>query len=388
LAEDKRLAQWDWLTKPETPYNWRFATGVVIKGLILFALANVLYAILNPTPALRQISIYNVLVPGSIRFPRSPDYSCNLSPMPLDAMLATHEIAGSRKAPDEYRVLLIGDSSVWGALLKPQDTLGVILNANKLRTASGKQIRIFNLGFPEFSLTKDLVVLSYAIRYQPDLIVWMFNLEAFATDQQLNSVLLQQNLDRVGELTSNYQLPVNPPVPTPTNFADQTIIGQRQDLGKWLRLQLNGITLAETRNDYHCASFFEPLRKEFDTDVNWHGLAPKTLTPDDLNFQMLQAGMQIAGSTPVLLINEPVYVGHGTNSHLRYNFYAPRWAYDQYRALLTDHSYAQGWPLVDLWNILPPDVFTDSAVHVTPEGSRQIAAQVGTAIVKLANGDF
>ncbi len=380
------MAQWDWLTKPKTPYTWRFARNVVIKGLILFALANGLFALVAPMPLLRQITLYDVIAPGHERLPRSPDHSCNLSPMPLDTMLPTHEIAGAAKAPDEYRVILIGDSSVWGALLKPEETLAADLNASKLQTAGGKHIRVFNLGFPEFSLTKDLVVMRAITRYQPDLIVWMFNLEAFASDQQLNSVLLQQNMDAVRNIADTYALNIHPPAPTPVPFLDRTIVGERQNLAKLLRLQLNGITWGITGDDYRCSAFFTPLMKEFDTDVTWHGLAPKTLTPGDLHFENLQAGMKIAGTVPVLLINEPIYVGHGVNSDLRYNFYAPRWAYDQYRTLLTSQSRAQGWHLVDLWNVLPPDVFTDSAVHVTPAGERQLADHVGQAILNAVNG--
>ena len=29
------MTQWNWLSKPETPYTWRFVRNVVIKGLIL-----------------------------------------------------------------------------------------------------------------------------------------------------------------------------------------------------------------------------------------------------------------------------------------------------------------------------------------------------------------
>src|ERR1043165_6353201 len=119
------MTQWNWLTKPTTPYTWRFVRNVVIKGLLLFALVNLLFALINPLPLLGRISAYNVLVPGRDRLPygENPDQSYNLSLLNLDAMFASHIIAGTPKAADEYRVLLVGDSSVWGVLLNPEQTL-------------------------------------------------------------------------------------------------------------------------------------------------------------------------------------------------------------------------------------------------------------------------
>ena len=58
-------------------------------------------------------------------------------------------------------MLLVGDSSVWGTLLRPEQTLAGQLNAAGL-TACGAQrhVRVFNLGYPTLSLTKDLMVLD------------------------------------------------------------------------------------------------------------------------------------------------------------------------------------------------------------------------------------
>src|SRR5260221_1845102 len=162
------MAQWDWLTKPETPYTWRFVRNVVIKGLALFVVVNAIFALLYPVPLLGRLSIYNVLTPGRDRLPygENPDESYNLSLLNLDAMFASHEIAGTPKAADEYRVLLIGDSSTWGVLLKPDETLAAYLNAAQHRTPDGKRVRVYNLGYPIQSLSKDLLLLNYAMRYQ------------------------------------------------------------------------------------------------------------------------------------------------------------------------------------------------------------------------------
>ena len=84
------------------------------------------------TSALGRISAYNLLFPGRPRFPfgEDPSVSYNLSLYNLDAMFASHLLAaGGPKPSNQYRVLLLGDLSVWGTLLRPQDTLAGQLNA-------------------------------------------------------------------------------------------------------------------------------------------------------------------------------------------------------------------------------------------------------------------
>jgi hypothetical protein len=380
------MAQWDWLTKPEQPYTWRFARNVIAKGLVLFVIVNALFAVLNPVPLLGRLSWYNVLVPGRDRLPygENPDQSYNLSLQNLDAMFAAHEIAGTRKAADEYRVLLIGDSSVWGVLLKPDETLSAYLNAAHYRTANGKHIRVYNIGYPIQSLAKDVLLLNYAMRYQPDLIIWMLTLESFAPNQQMESFLVKQNPDLVRPLISAYNLksisPNDPKFSDPS-LLERTIVGQRRPLADILRLQLYGPTWAITNVDQRYPKFFEPRQENFDPDLSWQGFKPdQQLTTDNLAFDVLQAGVSIAGKVPVILINEPIFISHGVNSDLRYDFFYPRWAYDNYLRLL------QNTNIVNLWNTIPSDQYTDSAVHLTPAGSHQLADKVGEILMQRING--
>ena len=84
---------------------------ILAKAALLFVLFNVLYYVVQPMNLLNRVSIYNVLVPGRLRLPFSeyPDESHNITILDIDQMLASHEIA-KPKAPDEYRVVMIGDS--------------------------------------------------------------------------------------------------------------------------------------------------------------------------------------------------------------------------------------------------------------------------------------
>jgi hypothetical protein len=386
------MTAWNWLTKP--PYTWSFVRNVVIKGLALFVLVNLAFALLKPLPLLGQISIYNSLIPGRPRLPygENPEQSYNLSLQSLEAMFASHEINGVRKAADEYRVLLIGDSAVWGVLLNPDQTLAGQLNAAGLRTSDGKRVRAYNLGYPVQSLTKDLLILQYAMRYAPDLVIWLFTPESFPPDQQLITLLVRENPAPIRALIARYKLNIDPADPSfiEPSFLEQTIVGQRRALADLLRLQLYGLTWNITAHDQTYPRFYEPRMEDFGTDVQWHGFAPGTLSADKLAFDVIGAGVSLVSEkqTPILLINEPIFISRGVNSNLRYDFFYPRWLFDRFRELMAAQSQSNGWAYLDLWNIIPASEFTDSAVHLTPAGSSQLAGRVGAALLQIANREL
>ena len=82
----------------------------------------------------------------------------------------------------------------------------------------------------------------------------------------------------------------------------------------------------------------------------------------------------------MLVINEPMFISQGANSQVRYNFFYPRWAYDDYRDLLASESARQGWHYRDLWDAVPATEFTNTAIHMTPKGTALFARLVLEAI--------
>ncbi|MDQ3005420.1 MAG: hypothetical protein M3R47_08565, partial [Chloroflexota bacterium] len=105
---------------------------VLLKAMILIALCNFAFIFLKGIP-LGKISLYNSVFPGRERLPFGEHpQAYNLSMFNLDAMFASHILTGTPKAADEYRVFLIGDSSIWGTLLTPQQTLAGQLNSSAL----------------------------------------------------------------------------------------------------------------------------------------------------------------------------------------------------------------------------------------------------------------
>lgn len=100
---------------------------------------------------------------------------------------------------------------------------------------------------------------------------------------------------------------------------------------------------------------------------------------------MLAAGVERVGDTPITIVNEPTFISGGVNSDLRYSAFYPRWAYDQYRDLLAGQAADHGWRYADWWDRVAPDEFTDSPVHLTPAGSRQLSGWLGETIVAVSS---
>jgi hypothetical protein len=360
---------------------------LLLKTAILFVIANLLVAGVDPLPVLGRLSAHNLLLPGRERLPygEDPDRAYNLSLFQLDAMFASHAVSAPKRA-DEYRVLLIGDSSVWGTLLWPRETLAGQLNANGYSASDGRKVRVYNLGYPIMSLAKDLLILKLAMRYQPDLIVWPVTLESFPYDKQLFPPLLQHNPAPMRHLITDHSLRLNPNDPSfvTESFWDRTLVGRRRALADLMRLQLYGVMWAATRIDQDYPETYTPRAEDLPADLSFHDLQPPHLTADDLAFDILAAGHAVAGEVPVLIVNEPMFFSQGENSDIRYNFFYPRWAYDDYHTLLAEESATRGWRYLDLGDAVPATEFTNSAVHLTPRGSALLAARIGPAMMDVA----
>jgi len=355
-------------------------SGVLLKATLLFVLFNFAFVFSNDIP-FGKLSLYNLIFPGRERFPfgeRREAY--NLSLFDLDAMFASHVLAGTEKSPDEYRVLLIGDSSVWGTLLAPEQTLAGQLNAIPI-PACGKEVHAYNLGYPTISLMKDLMIIDQAKQYQPDMVIWLTTLEAFPKDKQFDSPIVANNSERIRQLLRNYELPMNPNDPALVDASkwSQTFVSRRRALADLLRLQIYGALWASTGIDQFYPKDYERAQLDLEPDDKFHGL---TSLKDALALDVLDAGMS-AVSVPTILINEPMLISNGINSNIRYNFFYPRWAYDEYRQLLTEHAAAGNWHFLDLWDLVPMQEFTNSAIHLTPEGEAMLSGEITEAIQTL-----
>lgn len=354
--------------------------NVFIKGIFLFIVFNFVVALWQPN--IGKISLYNSIFRGRERLPfgENPKQAYNLSLFDLDAMFASHVIHGTEKAEDEFRVIVIGDSSVWGTLLRPEETLTGQLNEMNL-SACGKNVTAYNVGYPTISLTKDAMLLEYAMKYEPDLIVWMTTLDAFPIEKQASPIVLN-NEEKIRELEKKYELNVAINEFEETTFWDKTFVGDRRAWADFIRLQVYGTMWSATGIDQFYPDTYEKAQTDFDADESYHNFLKPNLEENRLALNALETGFQIADETPLILVNEPMLISSGNNSDIRYNFFYPRWAYDEYRKMMFTLSEDNNWQYVDLWDIVPANEFTNSAIHLTPAGEKILAESLAPYVVK------
>lgn len=359
-----------------------FLLRVVVKAALLFAALNLIFAAVQPLPTLGGLSAYNVLFPGRERLPfgERPDKAYNFSLYSLEAMFASHRAAAP--AGDEFRVMVVGDSSVWGTLLTPEQTLSGQLDALGLKTSSGQPVHFYNFGYPTISLTKDLLVLDWIRRYDPDMVIWMTTLESMPVSKQLASPILQNNASAVRRLIDAYQLDLekNDPAFANPGFLEQTMVGQRRALADLFRLQVYGVLWAATGVDQYYPEKYEAYAVDLEADAFFQNLGGPHLKREDLALDVLRAGMASQTGIPVLLVNEPMALSTGKNSDIRYNFFYPRWAYDDYRVIMEEEARQNQWHYLDLWDAIDAKEFTNSAIHLTPAGSARLARLMAPAV--------
>jgi lysophospholipase L1-like esterase len=87
-----------------------------------------------------------------------------------------------------------------------------------------------------------------------------------------------------------------------------------------------------------------------------------------------------AAPVPTILVNEPMLISEGQNSDIRYNFFYPRWVYDEYRTILQAYAQDHGRNYLDLWDLVPANEFTNSAIHLTPYGETLLANEIAEKI--------
>lgn len=359
---------------------------VLLKVLLLYALANILFAYFQPPVG--RLSIYNWLVPGRERMPyeREVEYYSVSHTIPvyedMNAMFSSHIVSRPKQA-DEYRIMLVGDSSTWAFEITPEENLTAQLNLLNLKTCDGKRIVFYNIAFPLPYVAKDVLIMKKAGEYDPDMFLWLVTLDAFRNRTIYTDYFLSPYSEEVLFLVDKYQLNnldienVEPPI-----FWEQTIIGRRSRLKKTALLQLHGLPWNATKLDYYYRDWTPLLQDQSDSLLFDFG------NPDEVNFgdnlfDVLRAGRGVAGNAPLLIVNEPIFIAEGINSEIRYNGFYPRWAYDEYRVYLDKITREEKINYLDLWSALPSSEFTDSPFHRSPEGEKYLAGLIAPQLLNM-----
>ena len=359
-------------TMSSTIRPWR----IFAKGIVIFLVVE--FAFYTRHPNLQWLNVYNSSLKRR-RFPISTAAPADnaLDVENLDAMFASH-IVSEAKAPDEYRVLVLGDSAIWGIGLTPEQTLPGQLDALGLMCGN-KNVRVYNLSFPRSSATKDLMILDKAMNYQPDEIIWLITWYTLMPKTRNDHPLIAQNPVEFYQLAHRFNfLPKNYKIPS---LAAQ-IADQNQTLFRVLRYQLYSLINIATGLD-QIPGPPEELPSQLSSDATFEGMKPPTLNIADVSLDQIKDFYQIAGKVPVLLVNEPMQVlANVPNSNIRYNDYYPRWVYDQYRQYVSSAAAQNHWSYFDPWNVFPPSDYADTPLHLIPKGETELAKMIAPYVVK------
>src|SRR5258708_22208638 len=183
-------------------YDWRVWLRALIKGVALLLIFDMLFIMLRPFDAIQPLSLYSTLLPSRTRLILPVGGDANYQLMPLETLLKAHEVSRT-KAPDEFRVIVLGDSGIngWGNV--DSQTISGMLTASGYRLG-GKRLTTYNLAFLGPSAARDLLIADAALAYQPDLVIAFVTLESFQDKD--TDLLIALNQPRMTRLTERFGL--------------------------------------------------------------------------------------------------------------------------------------------------------------------------------------
>lgn len=359
---------------------------VILKALVLFLVFNLVYALVRPSPGwflvLRRGSyerfpalwIPDVHRDGSVSIEREMFSN-------MDLLFASHVLTRP-KAADEYRVFIFGDSSVWGTALHADETIAGQINKLNLFTCSGQRVVAYNLGYPSNSATKDLLFMERARQYQPDLSIWLFSMLAFQRIRQ-DVPFVVDNPAAMQALMGAYDLPHDTSLLSPAadTFWDATLVGSRRDLNLLIRLQastllLDSLGMDDPRILYEHGNHYQDVPKPSE---DFFGIFPPADLRAHLAFETLPVASAITGGR-IIYVGEPIEISTGAHSDIAYNSTFPRWAYDQFREIISAMSLEANWTYLDLWNLIPEQQFGSNIFHLVPDGEAILAGRIAEAL--------
>jgi hypothetical protein len=358
---------------------------VLVKALVIVAAINIALLVfrVNPVRALVTLNTWDLIGRGRARLAYPSDFQNGQ--LPLEALLATHQISVGAKPADEYRVILLGESGIAGWGVPDEDTLAAQLTERNI-DVNDKRFVAYNLAYPQPGAARDLLIMDAAMIYDPDLILWFITPAALDNSPDIagaNRVFYNLNRDRLQRLVDEDPVllgewldergPALLDEPAP---AERYIAIRDQDLlPVWLNALFYPFIAPDLAvSDRRAGS--EPVPNEAKYTLDSPGFAE--IPNQTWNF--LEVGCLRAkdGGAAILLINEPMLVSdHAENYNANYQ----RALYDAYRAELSDYADTHHIPFADLWDIIPSERFTDTPLHMDAEGYAILSAALEQALI-------
>ena len=338
---------------------------LVLKALILFAVFNILFVVV---PSVNDF-VFKLLMPKLDKFPiyalyhdPSAEHGFGVqSVFDVGSLFNSHVISQGTKYPNEYRVVFIGDSTIYtGQFYSFINKHGSI--------CSGKYLQAYNLGYPGTSATKDFIILQEAMKYSPDLILWSVTNSISSN----NAGFSQANADDLEKLENIYGLSMAYYNNYQSPGKDSVFYRTDDKIRVEVRLLLYYLLLnPATGNNGNIMSIANQ------DAINAAPARQPVLSLPSFRRSALDSELRIfkriTNNIPVYLINEP-----------RSNAIVSTDIYTQYVNALTDLSSTQGIKMMNLAELIPDQDFTTHMIHRNNDGDMLFANAVIPAILNIA----
>ncbi len=367
---------------------------VFVKAAALFVILNaaLLFTGIDPTVAVMRFNTWGVSgQPGTPRLSVPNVYL--RGQMPLEALLAAHQIAYTPKASDEFRVIVLGDSAQWGAGLNVDETLSAQLTARNVRI-NGKRLVVYNLAYLGPNVPRDVLILDAATRYQPDLIVWFVTAVGFssaynATDTdfqtffRLNRPHWEQLLTRFDQRAVGADLLL-----PPLSALDRLLPFHAQDaLPVWIDLLLLPFMPDASVRTAAYPDAKRVIHRPIPAQVAYQGGDGTLGSADDPLWQFVRIGQTLSAQSGarLLVINEPMFISAQSGENA--NTLITRRSYDTYHSAISRFATAHSLWYADLWDLIPPQKFTDTVFHADGSAWSAVAERLA-AIIQAGYATF
>ncbi len=168
--------------RERTPFTSPRQFGrVLIKALVLLIVFDAAQITFDLASTLDHWLLYRSFTPPTERLGLADQIGDPIW-WTLDPLLDAHQIA-QPKAPDEFRVIFLGDSATFCLYCRSNEAIPSLFTQLGA-TLDGKRVVGYNLAYPGSDWLKDILILKHALKYQPDAIVWLVTAKG-AGDQPL-----------------------------------------------------------------------------------------------------------------------------------------------------------------------------------------------------------
>ena len=342
---------------------------VILKTVILAIIINFicLATHFNPVATLTRVNLWGLVGHGRTRLIYQSDVQNGI--LPIESLLATHTIAYTSKAADEFRVVILGNSGPYGAGLNDDETLAAQLNQRNIRI-NGKHLVAYNLAFANANVVISTGILDASLSYSPDLVISfvtanMFNNRQYYWDQQ--NVFFLLNRERLEQIATRYNMIdwLMPRLsPHPTGYELLGIRDQNTLIPWFDSLFYPFVQYPIQHPNLRIAKVLIPAKPNNFDDIE--GTYP--IINPTWNFLDISQQMAESVGARLLIVNQPTVVVEDPLSDVSYSKLFGRAFYDAYYASIQSYTQAHHLWYFDMWQSVPAEDYTDSELHLDKKG--------------------